>query len=184
MKTLKILVLDDEQRIIDEISEFLMSLHYNVFTALRPGEAFRILEEQAIDIVILDLKLPEMNGIQVLEKIKAENDNNPEVIIISGHGDMNTVIDAMRKGATDYFAKPFRLIDINNAIMRTRRFVELNKELKSARSELKLLSKVLSQQIGSQLIGNSAAMEKLANMMTRVAMTDNTSVLILGESGT
>jgi DNA-binding NtrC family response regulator len=184
MKNLNILVIDDEQRIIDEIQEFLLSRRYKVFTALRPSEAFPILEGQKIDIVILDVKLPEMDGLQLLEKIKADYPDEIEVIMISGHGDMGTVIEAMRKGATDYFPKPFRLIDINNAIMRTQRFIELNKKLKSARADLQLLSKKLSEQIGSQLLGNSVVMEELANMITKVAATDNTSVLILGESGT
>ncbi len=184
MKNLNILVLDDEQRIIDEISEFLVSRRYKVFSALRPSEAFGILKKQKIDIVILDIKLPEMDGLQVLEKIKSDYPTEIEVIMVSGHGDMSTVIDAMRKGATDYFAKPFRLIDINNAIMRTQRFVELNNKLKSATSDLKLLSNKLSEQIGCQLLGNSSVMSNMVNMMTKVAHTDNTSVLILGESGT
>ena len=184
MKNLNILVLDDEQRIIDEIQEFLINRKYKVFTALRPSEAFPILEKQKIDIVILDIKLPEMDGLQVLEKIKSDYPNEIEVIMISGHGDMSTVIEAMRKGATDYFPKPFRLIDINNAIMRTQRFIELNKKLISATSGLKLLSKKLSEQIGCQLLGNSPAMANMASMMIKVAHTDNTSVLILGDSGT
>jgi len=184
MSNLNILILDDEQRIIEEISEFLISRKYSVFSALLPSEAFGILKKQKIDIVILDIKLPEMDGLQVLEKIKLEYPNKIEVIMISGHGDMSTVIDAMRKGATDYFAKPFRLIDINNAIMRTQRFIELNNKLKSATSDLKLLSRKLSEQIGCQLLGNSSVMSNMINMMTKVAHTDNTSVLILGESGT
>ena len=183
-KNLNILVLDDEQRIIDEIQEFLISRKYSVYTALRPSKAFEILEKEKIDIAILDIKLPEMDGIQVLEKIKTKFSDEIEVIMISGHGDMGTVINAMRKGATDYFQKPFRLIEINNAIMRTQRFIELNKKLKSANSDLKVLSKKLSEQIGSQLLGNSQVMEELANMINKVALTDNTSVLILGESGT
>ncbi|MCF6170676.1 MAG: sigma-54 dependent transcriptional regulator [Bacteroidales bacterium] len=184
MKNINILVLDDEQRILDEIYEFLTNRNYNVFCALRPSEAFSLLEKQEIDILILDIKLPEMDGIRVLEKVKAAYPNEIEVIMISGHGDMNTVIEAMRMGAADYFPKPFRLIDINNAIMRTQRFVELNKKLKTANSDLKLLSKVLSEHIGCQLLGDSAVMDNLVNMVNKVAATDNTSVLILGESGT
>ena len=184
MNNLKILVLDDEQRILDEIQEFLLNRKYKVFTALRPSEAFPILEKQKIDIVILDIKLPEMDGLQVLEKIKSDYPDEIEVIMTSAHGDMSTVIDAMRKGATDYFQKPFRLVDINNAIMRTQRFIELNNKLKTATADLKLLSKKLSEQIGGQLLGDSVVMEELSNMMTKVAKTDNTSVLILGDSGT
>jgi len=184
MKNLNILVIDDEQRILEEIREFLLNRKYKVFTALRPSEAFLILDKQGIDIVILDIKLPEMDGLHVLEKIKSDYSAEIEVIMISGHGDMGAVIEAMRKGAADYFQKPFRLIDINNAIMRTHRFIELNNKLKSANEDLKLLSKKLSEQIGGQLLGNSEVMGELTNMMTKVAMAGNTSVLILGDSGT
>lgn len=184
MKNLSILVLDDEKRIIDEIREFLSSRKYFVYTALRPSAAFQILDKNHIDIVILDIKLPEMDGLQVLEKIKSDYPSEIEVIMISGHGDMETVIEAMRKGATDYFPKPFRLIDINNAIMRTQRFIDINRRLKLAKSDLSILSKKLSEHIGCQLLGNSSVMENLANMINKVAVTDNTSVLILGESGT
>ena len=184
MKNLNILVLDDEPRIIEEIEEFLTSRKYKVYTALRPSEAFPILEKQKIDIVILDIKLPEMDGLHVLEKIKSDFADDIEVIMISGHGDMGTVIEAMRNGATDYFPKPFRLIDLNNAIMRTQRFIDLNNKLKSAKSDLRFLSKKLSERIGSQLLGDSIVMEELTSMITKVASTDNTSVLILGESGT
>jgi DNA-binding NtrC family response regulator len=104
--------------------------------------------------------------------------------MISGHGDMDTVIQAMRLGATDYFPKPFRLIDINNAILRTHRFLELSDRLKEANSSVDILSRKLLENIGSQLIGNSDAMKHLISMMTKVSQTDNTSVLILGESGT
>ena len=104
--------------------------------------------------------------------------------MISGHGDMDTVIEAMREGATDYFPKPFRLVDINNAILRTKRFVELTKKLQTAETNIDLLEKKLLENIGSRLIGISPAIKTLKDMMRKVAATDDTSVLILGESGT
>jgi DNA-binding NtrC family response regulator len=107
-----------------------------------------------------------------------------EVIMISGHGDMDTVIKAMRKGALDYFPKPFRLVEINNAILRTKRFVELSRKLRSAEANIDLLSKKLMENIGGRLLGVSPAIKQLKEMMVKVAATDNTSVLILGESGT
>ncbi|RLD85528.1 MAG: sigma-54-dependent Fis family transcriptional regulator, partial [Bacteroidetes bacterium] len=90
---LNILVVDDEARVIDEIKEFLESKKYQVFSASKPSEAFTLLEKNTIDIMILDIRLPEMSGLEVLEKIKAQN-QYIEVIMISGHGDMNTVIEA------------------------------------------------------------------------------------------
>jgi len=124
-----------------------------------------------------------MDGLEVLLKIKSEYPEI-EVIMISGHGDMDTVIQAMRNGATDYFAKPFRLFDINNAIMRTQRYIELNNKLKTAQKSVDLLSEKLLKSIGTQLLGNSNSMKVLISMMNKVAKSNNTSVLILGESGT
>ena len=180
---INILVVDDEPRVIDEITEFLEVKKYNVFSASNPSEAFSKIDKQKIDIVILDVKLPKMSGLEVLKEIKVKNPEI-EVIMISGHGDMSTVIEAMRFGATDYFAKPFRLVDIQNSIMRTRRFIDLNRKLKVMESGLNMMSKKLLENIGSQLLGESAVMKNLIGMMNKVAQTDNTSVLILGESGT
>ena len=180
---LSILVVDDEPRVLDEIEEFLLNNHYKVYTAVSPSEAFKQLSLNPISIMILDIKLPEMSGLDVLKKVKIQYPEI-EIIMISGHGDMDTVIQAMRLGATDYFPKPFRLIDINNAILRTHRFLELSERLKSANHSVDLLSRKLLENIGAQLIGSSDSMVNLVNMMTKVAQTDNTSVLILGESGT
>jgi len=180
---LNILIVDDEPRVVEEIKEFLKSIKYTVFSANKPSEAFVVLEKNKVDIVILDIRLPEMSGLEVLEKIKKKNPDI-EVIMVSGHGDMNTVIEAMRLGATDYFAKPFRLVDIQNAIKRTQRFIALTQKIKMMESGLDLLSKKLLENIGSQLLGESPAMRNMTSMMNKVAQTDNTSVLILGESGT
>ena len=182
-KNIKILIVDDEPRVADEIEEFLVSKKFTVLKASTPSAAFNLLKLNAISIVILDIKLPEMDGLKVLLKIK---DSYPdiEVIMISGHGDMDTVIQAMRNGATDYFAKPFRLFDINNAILRTQRYLEINNELKVAKQSVEELSRKILNNIGTQLLGNSESMLNLVNMMAKVAKSSNTSVLILGESGT
>jgi DNA-binding NtrC family response regulator len=180
---LNILVVDDEPRVLDEIEEFLLNKKYHVFKAAAPSEAFKQLTMHPINILILDVKLPEMSGLDVLKQVKSQYPDI-EVIMISGHGDMETVIQAMRSGASDYFPKPFRLIDIDNAILRTRRYLEIAVRLKAANSSVDILSRKLLENIGSQLIGNSAAMKHLVSMMTKVSQTDNTSVLILGESGT
>jgi len=183
MKDLSILILDDEERVRNEIEEFLLERSYNVFKAEVPSEAFRILNEKEIDILILDIKLPEMDGLQFLGKIKQQF-NDLEVIMISGHGDMNTVIEAMRLGAADYFPKPFRLVDINNAIERTRRFVDMANKLKKVEKQYSLLSKELQSNIGHQLIGRTPAMRDIVGIMSKVASADHTTVLITGESGT
>jgi DNA-binding NtrC family response regulator len=183
MKQLSILVLDDEPRMRDEIEEFLTGQDFMVYKASLPSEAFEILEQNAIDILILDVKLPEMDGLEVLQKVK-ESHTSLEVIMISGHGDMHTVIEAMRLGAFDYFQKPFRLPEINHAIERTRRFIQLSAKLKSTEHKFGILSKEIQNVFGHDLIGKSKSMKKVVDLMSKVAMTDKTSVLITGESGT
>ena len=144
---------------------------------------FKILKKDSVNIVILDIKLPEMDGIEVLKKIKALYPDI-EVIMISGHGDMEIVIQAMRYGATDYFAKPFRLFEIDNAISRTTKYLRLNQKLKTAEQNVHELSKKIINTQGARLIGNSKPMKTLIDLMEKVAKAENTSVLILGESGT
>lgn len=182
-KKINILIVDDEPRVIDEIEEFLTAKKFVVFKAGKPSIAFELLRLHPINIVILDIKLPEMNGLDVLVQIKSKYPEI-EVIMISGHGDIDTVIQALRNGATDYFAKPFRLFDINNAITRTQKYLELNKKLKTAQKNVDELSNKILNSIGTQLLGKSKVMKHLISMMNKVAKSDNTSVLILGESGT
>jgi len=183
MDKLKILVLDDETRVRNEIEEFLIERNFKVLKAGLPSEAFKILKKQKVDIIILDIKLPEMDGIQVLDKIKNLYPEI-EVIMISGHGDMTTVIEAMRNGASDYFQKPFRLLEINNAIERTKRFIKLNNQLKEYKKNYDILSKELQNDIGHRLLGSSKAIKDTVNLMTKVAKADTTTVMITGESGT
>lgn len=183
MEKVKILVVDDEQRVRDEISEFLTQNKYLVYKAGLPSEAFQLLKKHQVDIVILDIKLPEMDGLSVLPKIK-ENYPDIEVIMISGHGDMGSVIEAMRKGAADFFPKPFRLMDINLAIRRTTRYINLNNKYKNLEKNYSLISDEIQKKVGHNLIGKSDAMQNVISMMDKVSSVENTTVLITGESGT
>lgn len=183
MEKVKILVVDDEARVREEIGEFLVENDYIVHKAAMPSEAFSILKKNDIHIVILDIKLPEMDGLSALEIIKKDYPD-VEVIMISGHGDMNSVIEAMRKDAADFFPKPFRLMDINLAIKRTTRFLQLSNKYKELEKNYSLISSEIQKSIGHQLIGKSPAMKKVISMMSKVAGVENTTVLITGESGT
>ncbi|HPE42894.1 MAG TPA: sigma-54 dependent transcriptional regulator [Bacteroidales bacterium] len=183
MEQLSILILDDEKRLCDELEEFLQRKKFLVHTATRPSAAFQILEQESIDIMVLDIKLPEMSGLEVLKMVKS-NYNHIEVIMISGHGDMQSVIEAMRNGATDYFQKPFRLADIEHAIHRTERFVALSRQLKRYDKTISLLTQRLYESTGAPMIGESKAIKEVMLMMEKVAKSEQTSVLVTGESGT
>lgn len=183
MEALNILVLDDERVFRDEIKEFLETDGFIVHSAGKPSEAFAILKQEEVDILILDLKLPEMDGLTVLQKVK---DIYPdiEVIMITGHGDMDAVIQAMRYGAVEFFPKPFRLIDMKAAIQRTKRFINLNNKYKEVELSYALVSKELRDSVGYEIMGGSKAIKQVVDLMTKVAKADSTSVLITGESGT
>lgn len=183
MDELTILVVDDEKRLRDELGEYLGKKYQEVILCGHPIEALKILENNNIDIMILDIRLPEMSGLEVLKKVK-EQYPTIEVIMISGHGDMDSVIEAMRSGSIDYFPKPFRVMEVENAIHRTRKFLQLKKKLQQSEKTISMLTNKLYSQSGSPMIGRSKAMLKVFDLMHRVAMSDQTNVLITGESGT
>lgn len=183
MENLKILVLDDERVFRDEIKEFLETDGFVVHVAAKPSAAFDLFKQTEIDIMILDLKLPEMDGITVLQKVK-ELYPDVEVIMITGHGDMDAVIQAMRFGAVEFFPKPFRLIDMKAAIQRTKRYIQLSARYKEVEHSYALVSKELRESVGYEIMGNSKAIRQVVDLMSKVAKADTTSVLITGESGT
>jgi DNA-binding NtrC family response regulator len=183
MHALSILVLEDDQRLLEELSEYLRAEGFNVFEAKSPGEAMTKVSNNTIDIAIIDIKLPEYDGIEFLKKIKQRN---PEIeaIMMSGHGDMESVIAAMREGAFDYLRKPFTPLDMQIAIERTKKYIEAQD---SAR-ELKTLCDTLQQEITTigdfSLIGKSQALHTIAQVMDAASKHPESPVLITGESGT
>ena len=183
MNELKILVLDDEKRLRDEIGEYLRKRKHEVFLASKPSEAFAVIQQEDIDIAVVDIRLPEMSGLEVLKEIKRIS-QQIEVIMISGHGDMDSVIEAMRNDAFDYFQKPFRMMEMQKSIERTEKFVELNKRLKHKDNTITTLTEKLYESMGSPMIGQTTAIRQVINLMERVAASPHTNVLITGESGT
>jgi len=183
MSNFKVLIIDDEKIYRYEISEFLKTRDYEIFEADKPSVGLNILKNEEIDIVILDFNLPEMDGIEVLKKIKNIYPEI-EVIMITGFGNMRTVINAMRLGASDFFPKPFKLINIQTSIERTKRFLEMRKQLHRTQENFELLSAELQEKIGCQIIGENSIVKSIINLMTKIAASDKTNVLITGESGT
>lgn len=179
----KVLILDDEERITSELSEYLLRKGFQVKSASRPSEAFRILEKNSFDILILDIRLPEMDGLQVLKQVKVAYPEM-EVLLISGHGDMDTVIEALRSGASDYLKKPFRQTEIMIAIERTAKFIALQRQISQLDSDKSLISKELERRVEKNFIGDSPASKKLLEDTLRLATFADTPLIISGESGT
>ena len=179
---LNILVIDDDP-VFRNLLRSILKEKSNVFAVEAPSLGFKILKNQPIDIIICDFQLPEMSGLKVLEKVKAEHPNI-EVIMISSTGDMDTVIGALRKGAVDYFKKPFTAPEIWFSIERTRKFSELNEKLTHVKKENTLLKTEVNNAFGQAIIGKSIDIVSIKQQMEMVAQTPDTSVLIIGESGT
>ena len=171
-----ILIVDDEEIIRDSVSFVLKKEGFAVTEAENGKVALDRVKERSFDIVITDLEMPEMKGIELLEHITRIS---PEtlVVIITAYGSIETAIAALRKGAVDYILKP---VDFDELVMKTRRLLadrHLRLENRFLRSELH------RQHDFSNIIGKSQAMQRVFDTIKKVAQTDGT-VLITGKSGT
>ncbi len=183
MNNMRILVVDDEKVFADELVEYLKLQGHYVLVAYLPSKALDIIKHEKIDLLILDIKMPYMDGLTVLKKVKEEYPEI-EVIMITGHGEMNTVIEALRLGALDFINKPFGALEIESAILRSQKFIKLNTNYKDMRDKFSAASYELKNIFGHDIIGKSKAMQNVLELMSKVAKTYDTSVLITGESGT
>jgi DNA-binding NtrC family response regulator len=182
-KQIKILILDDEQQFTEELSGYLVEAGYEVFQANTAPEGKTLLRNKEIDILILDVQLPGANGLDILKESKVIYPDM-EVIIISGHGEMETVINAMRLGAFDYLSKPFGYIDIELAIERTQKYIQLQRKLKQLEEKNSLISKTLETKIDRHFIGVSNEIQAVFDQAITCANYPDANVLITGESGT
>ncbi len=172
----KILVVDDEDIIRDSISFILKKEGYLVEEAENGLVAYERLTEEYFDLVITDIEMPQMKGIELLEKASVVAPQTT-FVVITAYGSLDTAIRALRSGASDYILKPIEFDEL---------LFKLNKlfDLKSIISENNLLKKELQRDYDfSRIIGKSRAMEKVFEMIRMVSQTDST-VLITGNSGT
>jgi DNA-binding NtrC family response regulator len=183
MEALSILILDDEEGYRDGLKDLLSLRGHHVETAALPSEAKKILENKRFDLLLLDIGMPEMNGLDFLSALKKSNEDI-EVIVITGHADMRHSVEALRAGASDFVTKPFHSIDIEHAIERTRKYHELANRLHFAEMSMAALNDELSTFVGTRIIGKSDAIHTILKNMKKVSEADDTTVLIYGESGT
>ena len=183
MNKLTVLVLDDEKRFTEELTEFLENSGFLTYEANSGAQGLLLLRKQPIDLLILDVRLPGVNGLDILKEVKVKYPNM-EVIIVSAHGDMDTVIKAMRSGAIDYLRKPFRHIDIRIAIERTEKFLLLQRKMKQMEEKNSLISKNLEERIERHFIGISPQIKEVLEMAMTASKYPDTNVLITGDSGT
>ena len=180
---IKILIVDDEKQFTEELSGFFLDSDFESYEANTAAEGKKVLKNNKIDLLILDVRLPGVNGLDILKEVKIQY-SFMEVIIISAHGDMDTVIKAMRLGAFDYLRKPFRFIDIQIAIERTQKYLQMQRRLKQMEEKNSLISKALGEKIERQFIGVSPQILEVFEQAITAANYPDANVLITGESGT
>ena len=169
----KILIVDDEPVIRSTLREILEYEKYEIEEAADAKKALEMLEKQEFKVVLSDIKMPGMNGIEFLDELQKKENDTP-VIMITGHGDVDTAVEALKKGAFDFIQKP---LDLNRLLISVRNAFEREKLV----VETKKLKKKINKRY--EIIGKSAAIEEVKDMIERVAPT-NTRVLITGENGT
>jgi two-component system nitrogen regulation response regulator NtrX len=167
-----ILVVDDEIHVRQALKDILTYENYEVEEAADGKTALQLIQQKMFDVVLCDIKMPGMDGLELLQKI--QEITNVPIIMISGHGTIDTAVEAIKKGAFDYISKPpdlnRLLVSIRNALDK-QKLVEENKRLKKKVGQL------------TSIIGVSKAIQEIKDIIYKVAPTD-ARVLILGESGT
>ena len=168
-----ILVIDDEKSIRNTLQEVLEYEHHKVDLATNGVEALEVFSNGNYDIVLCDIKMPGMDGLEVLEKLHELAHDLP-IIMISGHGNIDTAVEAIKKGAYDFIEKP---LDLNRLLVTMSNAME--------RNELVTETKVLKRKISKtyDIVGESPAIVKVKEMIERVAPTD-ARVLVTGDNGT
>lgn len=169
----RILIIDDEKSIRHSLKEILEYENYKVDEAPDGIEGIKMAEKEKYDIIFCDIKMPRMDGIEVLENLQNKCPEVP-VVMISGHGNIDTAVEAIRKGAFDFIAKP---LDLNRILITVRNALDRTVLVK----ETKTLKRKISRT--NEMIGDSEGIKKIKDMIERVAPTD-ARVMITGSNGT
>jgi len=170
---MKILVVDDEKSIRNALQEILEYEKYKVILAENGKQGLEILKKESFDLMLLDIKMPEIDGLEVLDIVTKEYPDLP-IIMISGHGNVDTAVKAVKMGAFDFIEKP---LDLNRLLVTIKNALD--------RTELINVTKTLRRKISKSydMVGESSAINNIKDMIERVAPTD-ARVLITGENGT
>lgn len=167
-----ILIIDDERAIRSTLNEILSFEGYKIEEAVDGEEGFRKFSQKTYDVVICDIKMPKMDGIEFLEKSKEVNPDVP-IIMLSGHGNIDTAVDAVKKGAFDYLSKP---PDLNRLLITLRNALDRQTLVAETKTLKKKVNKV------QDMVGSSEPLKRIKDTVDKVAPTE-ARVLITGENG-
>lgn len=170
----KILIIDDEQAIRKALREILEYESFTITEAEDGPTALKILEKETFDVIFCDIKMPRMDGMEALSKLKEKGIETP-VIMITGHGNVETAVEALKKGAYDFIQKP---LDLNRILVSVRNA----SNQQALQKETKTLRKKINKSAGSSIVGESNAIMEIKKMIDTVAPTE-ARVLITGGNG-
>ncbi|HID31749.1 MAG TPA: sigma-54-dependent Fis family transcriptional regulator, partial [bacterium (Candidatus Stahlbacteria)] len=171
----EVLIIEDRLTFADLLKRKLNDLGIEAMISGTGEKGLKSLSQQHIPVVILDLKLPDRDGIEILKEIKG-NDPSVEVIIISAYGTIERAVDAMRLGAHDFIPKPVDPEHVSLIVLRLLREKRL-------REEFQMIKKEWQEKIGFEIIGVSKSLQGALDLLRKAAASDAT-VLLIGESGT
>ena len=166
-KTMRTLIIDDEESIRDACQQILTRLGHDVASTGDAIAGYEMARTDTFDLILLDVRMPKMDGLDILKKLKDEHNISARIAIITGYGTIQLAVEAMRLGAFNFLTKPFSAAELKKAV----------------KSSLEKSDDTGRQDTLSLFIGNSDYMEELKDTVRRIARTDST-VLITGESGT
>lgn len=174
-----ILITDDEVNIVSGLKYAFEDEGYTVLCANNGLEAWHLVNTNSVDLVITDLRMPEMDGYELIRKISASYPMLP-IIVLTGHGTIETAVETMRDGAVDFFTKP---VDLDKLLLVVKKSIKNSQLQEQNRKLSEEIDKLRSQQKYSKIIGKSGKLSQMMQIINQVAPT-KASVLITGESGT
>ncbi|MBK7626986.1 MAG: sigma-54-dependent Fis family transcriptional regulator [Bacteroidales bacterium] len=175
-KKISILIVDDEESVRDSLFNWFIEDGYHVAVAENANKALSMLESESFDIILADIKMPGMDGLEMLRRIKILKSESI-VIVMTAFATVDTAVQALKDGAFDYVTKPFDPDDLSHLIRNASKQITLSEENESLRT------KVLTLENVEDLIGESEPMKRVLKDIENVAQS-NSSVVITGESGT
>jgi DNA-binding NtrC family response regulator len=174
----KVLVVDDEINLRLVVKKELTRLGHEVETVSDGEEAWQLLEEKDFEVMLTDINMPRMNGIELLRRLKEKRSNPPEIIMLTGHATVESAIESMKLGAYDYLTKPYRISELAALVSQAAEKYRLKVDNQRLRAQIERKTLEIPE-----IVAVSPQMKEILRLVQRVAPSE-TSVLITGESGT
>jgi len=197
---MNILIVDDEKAVRDSLAEFLAKIGHEIIIATNGTNALDLFHENTVDIIITDIRMPDMDGLELLRKVKIVERSTVDVIMITGHGDVNNAVKALQYGAYDYFQKPIKIKELAIILDRCadyrnfrRKHYELKRnyeeriasETNNWRAEIERLRDAYMKEKGiDNILVHSEGMRSVINLVEKFSLDRTIPILIQGESGT